>query len=386
MAAKQIDQLIIVGNGFDKSIGFPTSYSEFLLFLLKEEFDRIAEISAIRRNDISFMHNYDDNLLFEFYLRRNYNKGLFLKTIDKELIQKKDFYSFRKLTDVYFRFKSDFIQKLFDFKDENWGDIETIYYRHLLAAKDAKVFDLEKVNLINSQLDYIKKQLIFYLSSFKMAQVKVDFFGPNKFSDILNKKNKTELINPTSPKGNVKVIDRYFINFNYTDFLKKIFDKSDFKDNSEIIPIHGNIEDNLNHDHTIKDNLDNIIFGYGDEDNEDFDSLKNAGTDSLLKNIKTYNYQNNNNYKKLLGVLTRSKDFQVIIYGHSCSLSDRVLLREIFENDKCKSIRVLHHSGIDSYYRTIYNISRIFKENRNVREKVVSFDKLDEIPQDNLLE
>ena len=127
MSVAEIDQLIIVGNGFDKSIGFPTSYSEFLLFLLKEEFDRIAEISAIRRNDISFMHNYDDNLLFEFYLRRNYNKGSFLKTIDEELIQKKDFYSFRKLTDVYFRFKSDFIQKE---SIRYWRDIQSISRRN----------------------------------------------------------------------------------------------------------------------------------------------------------------------------------------------------------------------------------------------------------------
>jgi len=239
--------------------------------------------------------------------------------------------------------------------------------------------------LINSQLDYIKKQLIFYLSSFEVNQVGVNLFGSNKFSEILKKRIKTELINPSNPKGNVKVIDRYFINFNYTDFLQKVFLKSSFKNNSEIIPIHGNIEDNLNHDQTNKDNLDNIIFGYGDEDNKDFDSLKNAGEDSLLKNIKTYNYQNNDNYKRLLGVLSKSRDFQVIIYGHSCSLSDRVLLREIFENDKCRSIRVLHHSEIDSYFRTIYNISRIFKENRNVREKVEFFHTSDKIPQAVLL-
>jgi hypothetical protein len=62
-----------------------------------------------------------------------------------------------------------------------------------------------------------------------------------------------------------------------------------------------------------------------------------------------------------------------------------VLLREIFENDKCKSIRILHYSGIDSYYKTVYNISRIFKENKNVREKVESFDDSDKIPQDDLL-
>jgi hypothetical protein len=386
MADVKIDQLIIVGNGFDKSIGFPTSYREFLIFLLKEEFDRIAEITTIRRNDISYMHNYDDNLLFKFYIKGNTTTTeKFKDFINIELIEKKDFDSFKNHQSIFFNFKSNFINALFNFKDENWGDIETIYYQYLLEEKNAKVFDLEKVNLINSQLDYIKKQLIFYLSSFEVNQVGVTLFGSNKFSEILKKRIKTELINPSNPKGNVKVIDRYFINFNYTDFLQKVFLKSSFKNNSEIIPIHGNIEDNLNHDQTNKDNLDNIIFGYGDEDNKDFDSLKNAGEDSLLKNIKTYNYQNNDNYKRLLGVLSKSRDFQVIIYGHSCSLSDRVLLREIFENDKCRSIRVLHHSGIDSYYRTIYNISRIFKENRNVREKVEFFDASDEIPQVVLL-
>ena len=385
MASVEIDQLIIVGNGFDKSIGFPTSYREFLIFLLKEEFDRIAEISTIRRNDISYMHNYDDNLLFKFYSKGNATTEKFKDFINRELIEKKDFDSFKNHQSIFFNFKSNFINALFNFKDENWGDIETIYYQYLLAEKNANVFDLERVNLINSQLDYIKKQLIFYLSSFEVNQVGVNLFGSNKFSEILKKRIKTELINPSNPKGNVKVIDRYFINFNYTDFFQKIIHKSSFKYNSEIISIHGNIEDCLDDYGTIKNNLDNIIFGYGDEDNEDFDSLKNAGEDSLLKNIKTYNYQNNDNYKRLLGVLSKSRDFQVIIYGHSCSLSDRVLLREIFENDKCKSIRVLYHSGIASYYRTIYNISRIFKENRNVREKVEFFHASDKIPQAVLL-
>jgi len=391
MSVTKIDQLIIVGNGFDKSLGFPTSYREFLLFLLKKEFKNIAEKGNINGNLTSnTKYFYEDNLLFKFYFKKNFSINSFEKYINDKLKTKKDFDSFFKLEYVSFEYQSTFVSQLFS-ENENWGDIEICFFENLKRMHP----NPRDVELLNSQLWYIKKELVSYLSKFQLSPIKVSNFGPNKFKDCISKKINSNVLDSKTSEKKIIVSDRYFINFNYTNFLEDVINNTSFKDSSDIISIHGNIQD-IQDIQDIKDNqvidsdievdLDDIIFGYGDEDNKDFDNLKNAGIDSLLKNIKTYNYQNNNNYKKLLGVLTRSKDFQVIIYGHSCSLSDRVLLREIFENDKCKSIRVLHHSGIDSYYRTIYNISRIFKENRNVREKVESFDKSDKIPQDNLLQ
>jgi hypothetical protein len=382
-----IDQLIIIGNGFDKSIGFPTSYKEFLIFLLKKELTTIAlgeKANSVKRFDNRYYEA--NNPLFEFYFTEHVAQQKFESFIKDNLNKKEEFQEFFfEHPKTFFDYKSNFIKTLFNFKNNNWGDIETIYYNFLLAEKNSKCFDSNQVNLLNLQLDYIKKELIEYLSKFEMGKDKGLHFGKNQFSEILEKKIKIELFNPATWRGNVNVKNYYFINFNYTSSLSDIVKTTHFRDYSEIISIHGNIEDNLDGDSKIKKNLDNIIFGYGDEDNEDFDSLKNSGENSLLKNIKTYNYQNNDNYKKLLGILSRSRDFQVVLYGHSCALSDRVLLREIFENDKCKSIRILHYSGIDSYYKTVYNISRIFKENKNVREKVDSFDDLDQIPQDNLL-
>lgn len=385
MSVTKIDQLIIVGNGFDKSIGFPTSYREFLLFLLIKEFKNIAKKGNIIGNLTSnIKYFYEENPLFKFYFKKNITIDRFEKYINDKLKTKKDFDSFFKLEHVSFEYKSTFVSQLFS-ENENWGDIEICFFENLKRMQPHPI----NVEVLNSQLWYIKKELVSYLSKFQLAPIKVSKFGPNKFKDCISKKINSNVFDSKTSEKKIIVSDRYFINFNYTNFLEDVIKNTSFKDSSDIISIHGNIKDVQDDqviDSDIEVDLDDIIFGYGDEDNKDFDNLKNAGIDSLLKNIKTYNYQNNNNYKKLLGLLKRSKDFQVIIYGHSCSLSDRVLLREIFENDKCKSIRVLHHSGIDSYYRTIYNISRIFKENRNVREKVEPFDKLDEIPQDNLLQ
>jgi hypothetical protein len=72
--------------------------------------------------------------------------------------------------------------------------------------------------------------------------------------------------------------------------------------------------------------------------------------------------------------------FVLYIMGHSCGLSDRVLLNSIFEHDKCSNIKIYYHDRKDDstdYFEKTQEISRHFKpENKAMmRKKIVPFEK-----------
>ena len=93
----------------------------------------------------------------------------------------------------------------------------------------------------------------------------------------------------------------------------------------------------------------------------------------------SFQYFKTPNYRELLSFLN-SGDYQVCIYGHSCGLSDRIMLNEIFENENCKSIKIYYYSDDDFTNKTM-EISRHFNSNQVMRQKIVQKSKDDLIPQ-----
>ncbi|KAB8154512.1 hypothetical protein EZY14_008835 [Kordia sp. TARA_039_SRF] len=78
-----------------------------------------------------------------------------------------------------------------------------------------------------------------------------------------------------------------------------------------------------------------------------------------------------------------SEKFQVIIMGHSCGLSDRVLLNTIFEHENCRSIKVYYYKNgdYDNYTEIIQNISRHFNDKQLMRTKIVEKTLCEPMPQ-----
>lgn len=117
-----------------------------------------------------------------------------------------------------------------------------------------------------------------------------------------------------------------------------------------------------------------VNFGFGDEMDDDYQSIENMDKNEYLKNFKSFQYLQNSNYKQLLDFIDTNK-FQVVILGHSCGLSDRTLLNTIFEHTNCRSIKVYYHQkddGSDNYTEIIQNISRHFNKKKLMREKIVN--------------
>lgn len=155
--------------------------------------------------------------------------------------------------------------------------------------------------------------------------------------------------------------DILFLNFNYTSTADLYIPKgSEFKVNH----IHGELGNDKNP----------IIFGYGDELDEDYKEISKLNDNNYLKNIKSIHYMETDNYRKLLSFID-SAPFQIYIMGHSCGNSDRTLLNTLFEHKNCVSIKPFYYEkpdGTDNYIEIIQNISRNFNDMRLMRDRVVN--------------
>jgi hypothetical protein len=105
----------------------------------------------------------------------------------------------------------------------------------------------------------------------------------------------------------------------------------------ELVNIHVLLEDASNP----------IVFGYGDYTSQEYSALEVADNDELLINIKSHSYQQTDNYDRILEYID-SRKYDVAIVGHSCSLSDKTLLKTIFENQHCQKIKAFQFKEGDS--------------------------------------
>lgn len=164
------------------------------------------------------------------------------------------------------------------------------------------------------------------------------------------------------------------LNFNYTKTADLyVSKKSEFKVNH----IHGELGNTKNP----------IIFGYGDEMDEDYKTISNLNDNSYLTNIKSIRYLETDNYRQLLRFIG-SAPYQIYIMGHSCGNSDRTLLNTLFEHKNCVSIKPYYYEWTDeegghgdNYIEIIQNISRNFNSMQLMRDRVVNKSYCRPLPQ-----
>ena len=171
--------------------------------------------------------------------------------------------------------------------------------------------------------------------------------------------------------------DILFLNFNYTPTAKQYAETGvSIRDgktkNFKVNHIHGELNQKT------VDNLNPMIFGYGDEISEEYTTLENLNDNTLLENVKSIRYLETNNYRDLIQFI-ESDEYQIYIMGHSCGISDRTLLNTLFEHENCVSIKPFYYEwtdegGIkhDNYRELVQNISRNFGDKIMMRNKVVN--------------
>jgi hypothetical protein len=372
---KSKNLVVIIGNGFDLAHGLKTSYNDFANWYLNEvitnELLKLKdgkETSIIRKIFIDkYNKSIPSNITMEpspklsekvkisliiSYIMNNDIKNL------KGMLNLKNAPPLKKL--IY----NPFLCNLYNDKYDNWFDIEQAYYDELLNIfhdKDGydRVNDspfIERIDSLNIDLQGIKDALKEYLStSIKPGEDKNIYYSLSKL---------------LKDRENIS-----YINFNYTstincyDRLQNDDDLTKYlKPTIKNIHIHNNL-------------FEDIIFGYGDDTDEEYQKIKMIKNKEFLRCFKTFDYLKSGNYRKVLNELSTFKDgYEVLIIGHSLALTDKTILKTILDNPKCYNIELLKRSDLkseeekeESHFELHANLSRIFSSEKDLREKVIPF-------------
>lgn len=372
------NRLFLIGNGFDISLGLKTKYTDFLLWLIKKEVIKAVNsgvntapfpkykgsYDSIRESYYELrVYGFSENELFDVLITKNYD----LSKINFEEID-----NLISLHEILERYQIEIkipplnilMTKIFDISKDNWVDIENIYFESLKTFINAdKINKIEKkktppykelIDNINDELTRLSSYLKDYLKTLEIKISKKDSLKYFKhFNEILKDEDFMKFENK-----HIKVKNgvNYFLNFNYTNSITEVlnhFENYNYIQNF----IHGNLKE------------EEIIFGFGDEMDSIYKEIEELNDNRFFKHIKSFQYFKKPNLRQLLTFIN-SGDFQVCIYGHSCGLSDRVMLNEIFEHENCKSIKIYYYNDEDFTTKTM-EISRHFNSNQVMRNKIV---------------
>jgi len=262
--------LILIGNGFDLAHGLETSFANFINSLKNE--------CAESKSHTAF---------YNYLSGRVVPKNLFIKSVESK-------------------------------RNENWADLEGIYFDELNNLKDPKEF--------NNAFAEIKTQLQKYLFNQQSKSKKIQTY------DIL--------FHRLSEQDHTIVLD-----FNYTDTIDYYGEHF-----NRVIPIHGRLKDKSNP----------IIFGYGAEQRQ-VQSLLDLRDDAFLENIKQFEYLKSSNNTELYNLFEGAEigSINVILLGHSCGLSDQNILDYIFRSKSVIRIYNLYYKGMSDHVLKFNNVSRI---------------------------
>lgn len=394
-----MNRLVIIGNGFDLAHGLPTSYKDFID-------DYWSNIKDSNHNELVFFEfgkyvAFDGHVNFESLIKS-------VLTVDNNY--KRDGVEVYKFADFpkpmidnriqILNYKNHFFKLINNSSNHNWVDIENIYYKNLKERAKGELEGqnyLWSVEKLNEEFKQVKDLFEKYLQEKVIPKCIIenkDCFGIHNiikpisytsnenriFEEFANNEDRNEVKAKFTKEKNEFIRNKlYFLSFNYTPTVKKYFEILDKE----------RIEAKLNYIHGEISNEDNKInFGFGDEMDEDYKLIENIDDNEYLKNFKSFQYLQNNNYNDLLSYIDSDK-FQVLIMGHSCGLSDRTLLNTIFGHKNCRSIKPFFHEYKDedgkvigdNYTDLVQNISRHFNDKKVMRSKLVNKELCKPLPQ-----
>lgn len=392
-----MNRLVLIGNGFDLAHGLKTKYEDFMYWYWRG----IVAYLVLQSKDV-----YEDTLckvtnrkldywnLRELYHAENEELYSFLVNNDGAI-------------DIYYSPMLERINK--SIQDKGWVDIENEYYE-LLKNYVLNNESLTQTETLNTQLHYLQEKLVEYLKSIEISEkilrtdIRPQIYAPFKIHDISieSRQALTDHIKSDmeADKGSIDAKHSLYGDIyspgRITSYKEKFLGNIVLNDE---IPIELLLPNNImllnfNYTHTadlyckkgwiftvnqIHGDLNNprsVIFGYGDELDNDYRTIVNMNENKFLENIKSIKYLESDNYRKLLSFI-ESEPYQILIMGHSCGNSDRTLLNTLFEHKNCVSIKPYYYKWgegekDDNYIELVQNISRNFTDMKLMRDRVVN--------------
>lgn len=408
-----MNRLVLIGNGFDLAHGLKTSYKDFIDWYWNKV---LYELRLCNKNVWS-------DLLCTFILKEKqqtwysfmfYSVSTLNPPNGSEVIC--DILNDKEKFEV--KFSTLFGRIIKSIETKKWVDIENDYYS--LLYDPIQIKEDKSLKELNEQLDYIKKLLAEYLlvvqngalsksiinkdlknkmfSPIKLCEIAVSaqdslrIFVKNRLADpefnikdlyerwdkewnlIINSEKSKQIKNfeeilkyigideftdEEIPDDFVFPHNMMLLNFNYTEIADQYIKNSIF---------------DVNHIHGDLNNVEGMIFGYGDELDQNYKKIQNLNNNEYLKNSKSIRYLEADNYRNMLNFI-ESGPYQIYIMGHSCGNSDRTLLNTLFEHQNCASIKPFYYKkddNSDTYLEIVQNISRNFTNMKLMRDRVVN--------------
>ena len=363
-----MNRLILIGNGFDLAHGLQTSYKDFIYGYLRKAYERAY-----------LDHKYqDDFIIIQRDLRYpDFPRGIsgyldkYFENDTQKLIKNQPLYEGRGDPAIFsIQFISTFFNRIVtNCINANWVDIENEFYQELkkILKSTNNSWKQSQLSELNNSLNGIIIELEKYLNNIGDSQYN------RAYSNIIEKAFLDDDFSFENTYQGQTPDKTLLLNFNYTKTAEKYLKSKVSPTNYEINYIHGEVNAERNP----------IIFGFGDELDEDYLKMELENTKGFFTHIKSFGYFQTLNYHNLIRFID-SDDFQVFILGHSCGLSDRTMLNMIFEHQNCKSIRIYYHAydGYKNNYRALTEeISRHFKNKAEMRRRIVPFNISQVMPQ-----
>ena len=404
-----MNRIILIGNGFDMAHGLKTSYADFIDWYweewgkrLRSDIDKLVEdhfCSFRLNNSVGVAGWY---LVWPYYVQMNPARPW----TNKEIVD------IAKQHDVLCSFtrKSEFFEKICEhLQTKKWVDIEDVFYDFLKKSLVPK--------LINDDLVFIKEKLIEYLNTLTeptlnsiiqnqilspISKKDIAIGSIDKWKEMMKErleysKNDWEhlLAGYYTNIGELQAVESTIEHFKHEiessvrsndiddEYIEKICPAYRLPDHLMLLNFnYTNTADrylprsnifSMNHIHGSMSNPQSVIFGYGDERDDEYQPLMKKNDNEYLRHIKSFHYLESSDYRNMLGFIEEAP-FQICIMGHSCGISDRTLLSTLFEHPNCVSIKPYYYQkedGTDNYFDLICSIARNISDPRLMRDRVV---------------
>ncbi len=336
------NKLVIIGNGFDLAHGLNTRYSDFINSVITELF---LDYSDQKPSSCPFFEVNKKLPRFMYDEISSFKNSISQITRDGLIIWKNKYFS-------------NLIQDTIHLTDSKWVNIEKHFFDKLVwyfnQGSDIEVKELND-NMNALILEFEK----YLLDEKKNTEIKLN----NYIENIILPEYIYRPLRIKLKDENLNINPIHVLNFNYTSTFEFYARSSGM----EINQIHGKLNDSTNP----------MIFGYGDETDDYYKKIEDTGNNAYLKFFKSFGYFKTENYHKLLNFINLGK-FDVLILGHSCGLSDRVMLKTIFEKEYCQEIQIFYHQWGEEPWQNDFEektmeISRHFSDKAQMRKKVRPF-------------
>ncbi len=360
-------ELIIIGNGFDLAHGMKTAYSDYIRAMLLDALKNRPQYGKdspfyLGKDIESFLRESEHTILYD--IRRSNSLKSVLSKLYRNVVKRKR----HTLSPLVSLLIEDFVNK-------GWVDLEQSYFDVLCQYYK----DKDEIKQLNEDMRLLEKSLHTYLKEIKPTHRSLSIsehitnirdtekrrlisllesetkifdslhnkgYHPFDFSNLNDKISHNEKVIDGIKRELQELLNKKFVvlNFNYTNTIGLYFEEDEYTH----VPIHNTLAD------------EEIILGYGDETCEMYKTLENANNNELLKYFKSFYYMKTSHYRDLERIVSSDK-FRIHIMGHSCGLSDRVLLSSLFNHENLEYIRVYYYEPREDkndHFDKCLNISR----------------------------